>query len=151
MQSEVHLIGAQAYLEKLAQARVTLRQKILTCMKAQMFALADYIRANKLSGQVLNRRSGDLSRATTGQIEEASEQRVVGVVGTHGIPYAGVHEFGWNGSRTVSQAFGRPILPRSVDFHYPERSFIRVSKDEKKESVINAFRGVAEAFGRGEL
>lgn len=150
-QSEAHLVGTQAYLEKLERAKVTLREKILRCMRAQMFAIADYIRANKLSGQVLNRRSGDLSRATTGQIEEASEQRVVGVVGTQGIPYAGVHEFGWSGDRTVSQAFGRPIVPRSITFHYPERSFIRTGSQERKPNVMAAFHEVAAAFGRGEL
>jgi len=149
-QSEAHLVGTQAYLEKLTHARVTLRQKVIAVMKTQMFALAEYVRANKLSGQVLNRRSGDLSRATTGQIMEAGEQRVVGVVGTQGIPYAPVHEFGWNGERTVSQAFGRPIVPRSVQFHYPERSFIRSSVADRKDDILQAFRSTAEAFARGE-
>jgi phage gpG-like protein len=150
-QSEVHLVGTETFQEKLTRAHATLREKILSCMKTQMFAVAEYIRNNKLSGQVLNRRSGDLSRATTGQIVEAGEQQVIGVVGTFGIPYAGVHEFGWSGEKTISQVFGRPVVPHAVEFHYPERSFIRIGVDDRYDSVLDAFRGVADAFGKGEV
>ena len=147
--SEAHIIGSDKYLASLNAQREKLRTRIASAMKRQMFMLAEFIRANKLSGQVLNRRSGDLSRATTGQVLEENNSKVVGAVGTYGIPYAPVHEFGWVGERTVAQAFGRPIIPKDVTFHYPERSFIRSSVSEKKDAVVESFRTLAGEMQRG--
>lgn len=141
--SEAHLVGDSEFRAKLSAMRAIVHNKIVATMKRQMFMVAEYIRANKLSGQVLNRRSGDLSRATTGQVVSDTETMVTGEVGTHGIPYAPVHEFGGTFERTISQAFGRPIIPREVTFHYPERSFIRTGVNDRKESVMAAFRQTA--------
>ena len=137
-----NIYGKEKLTTSLGAMANSFPQRMLPEMKNQMVRLADYVRANKLSGQVLNRRSGALSRAVTGQAE-VSGTTVVGTVGTSGIPYAGIHEFGADFSRAVTMAWGRPIIPVMAIFHYPERSFLRSSSKEQEDVIMNALRDTA--------
>ncbi|MEQ1663176.1 MAG: HK97 gp10 family phage protein [Thiobacillus sp.] len=68
--------------------RITL--KLLTRVKAQ-----------KLSGQALNVRTGRLRRSITQRIESGAEE-ISGIVGTN-VDYAAAHEYGFKGAVTVKQ------------------------------------------------
>lgn len=102
----------------------------------------------KLSGQVLNVRTGRLKRSIQ-QTVMVSGSSVVGVVSTN-VAYAPPHEYGFSGTvsvkqslRTVKQAFGRPIAARQVSVrshqrkvNLPERSFLRSALREMNESGV---------------
>lgn len=119
--------------------RITL--KLLTRVKAQ-----------KLSGQALNVRTGRLRRSITQRIESGAEE-ISGIVGTN-VDYAAAHEYGFKGAvtvkqhlRLVKQAFGRPLKSpvwSTVSTHtknvsLPERSFLRSAlADMKNTGVIEA-------------
>lgn len=137
--SEIHVFGKDAVIARFAKIVSNLPAAVLTAMKTQMVALADYVRVNKLSGQVLNRRSGNLSRSITGQAEITGFS-VVGTMGSKGVPYAGIHEFGAVFTREITQAFGRPIVPVMATFHYPERAFLRPSARENQDKINAALR-----------
>lgn len=119
--------------------RITL--KLLTRVKAQ-----------KLSGQALNVRTGRLRRSITQRIESGAEE-ISGIVGTN-VDYAAAHEYGFKGAvtvkqhlRLVKQAFGRPLKSpvwSTVSTHtknvsLPERSFLRSAlADMKNAGIIEA-------------
>ena len=93
---------------------------------------------NRLSGQVLNVRTGNLRRSIHQRVTNTGGA-VIGEVNTN-VRYGKAHEYGFAGTvnvkaslRQVRQAFGRPLKsPRYVqvrahsrNVRLPERSFLR--------------------------
>jgi phage gpG-like protein len=70
------------------QVRTAVRRK----MDAEMSALVEAIRG-KLSGQVLESKSGRLRRSIVARIS-SQQGRDTLVVGSEGVPYARIHEYG---------------------------------------------------------
>lgn len=123
--------------------------------------LSGYIKSSKLSGQVLNNRTGTLRRKVTHRVETrtGNMESVTGVVGTK-LEYAAIHEYGFSGEesvkehcRTITKAFGKPITPREVlvsaftrTMNMPCRSFLRSGladkKDEIEKELAKVFRKV---------
>lgn len=141
----ISILGRQQHMAKISDIVNRLAPALERAMKNEMVRVSDYVRSQKLSGQVLNRRSGDLSRSITGQASVTGTGTVTGTVGTKGIPYAAIHEFGGSYWRVMDQAFGRPIVPRSVHWTVPERSYLRTSANENAERVSAALRLAASA------
>lgn len=144
------LIGKEEVLARMRARRDNIKARLLATMLGQMARLAEYVRANKLSGQVLRNRTGTLRRSIHPGAELQNEGDIVGLIGTN-ISYARLHEFGgtfqvpghW---RTITQAFGRPIAPRSVNvaahaITFPERAFLRPAINERRDAIFTALRG----------
>lgn len=104
----------------------------------------------KLSGEVLNVRTGRLRRSITSSGRVTTDGYAV-TVGTN-VVYASVHEFGFTGNvvvpahlRLVRKAWGRPVTnptqhmvrAHTMRMRLPERSFARSSLAEQ-EAIINA-------------
>lgn len=114
--------------------------------------LLNRVKAQKLSGQVLNVRTGRLRRSITQRVESSADE-ISGIVGTN-VGYAAIHEYGFKGSvtvkqhlRQITQAFGRPLkspVTATVRAHgknvsLPARSFLRSAlADMKNAGVIKA-------------
>ncbi len=107
------------------------------------------VKADKLSGQVLKVRTGNLRRSINQIVEEDGERGPVGSVGTN-EKYAPPHELGFKGEvqirehlRTIKTAWGRvlsePVTAtvrastRKVDL--PQRSFLRSALDDIRPEV----------------
>ena len=103
---------------------------------------------NRLSGQVLNVRTGNLRRSIHQQVT-SSGGLVVGEVNTN-VRYGVAHEYGFTGTvnvkasmRQIRQAFGRPLKsPRYVQIRahsrnvkLPERSFLRSALRDMKPGI----------------
>lgn len=103
---------------------------------------------NRLSGQVLNIRTGNLHRSIHQQVT-SSGGLVVGEVNTN-VRYGVAHEYGFAGTvnvkasmRQIRQAFGRPLKsPRYVQIRahsrnvkLPERSFLRSALRDMKPEI----------------
>jgi murein DD-endopeptidase MepM/ murein hydrolase activator NlpD len=112
----------------------------------------------KLSGEVLNARTGALRASLRAGVEQAS-----GIVGSvsAAAPYARFQEYGFAGTesvrastRRISRAFGRAIAPvtapvrahdRRVD--YPAHSYLRSALAELAPDIGSALRAaMAEAL-----
>jgi phage gpG-like protein len=114
-----------------------------------MVRLADYVRSSKLSGSPLNRRSGKLSRSISGSAS-LDGKKIIGTVGSKGVPYAHVHETGGafeipSHERTITMVFGRPIIPKTIIVesyvaNFPQRAFLKPSLTEKQSDIISALR-----------
>nr|DAS21207.1 MAG TPA: virion morphogenesis protein [Caudoviricetes sp.] len=103
---------------------------------------------NRLSGQVLNVRTGNLRRSIHQRVTNTGSA-VIGEVNTN-VRYGKAHEYGFAGAvnvkaslRQVRQAFGRPLKsPRYVqvrahsrNVRLPERSFLRSALRDMKPMI----------------
>lgn len=108
------------------------------------------IKQGKLSGQVLNRRSGRLSAGVHTEYSHTNDSaQVVTGIGPK-LLYGKWHEEGGTFTvkqhmRVIRQAFGRPIAPTTVtvkqhQMTLPQRSWLRSTFRERAEKNINAVR-----------
>ena len=115
------------------------------------------VRAEKLSGQVLKVRTGNLRRSIDTAMVESSNG-VVGVVSTN-TKYGRIHEYGFKGTMSVKahmrtnkksgKSFKVRSFPRSVNL--PERSFLRSAlgdmTDEIKMEILAACNNAIKSKG----
>lgn len=62
-------------------------------MQEGMYEVEASVKLDYLSGQVLKRRTGHLARSIKGEARLESD-RVIGIIGSTGVPYARIHEYG---------------------------------------------------------
>jgi len=115
------------------------------------------VKADKLSGQVLNVKTGRLRRSITQRVDGAGTASVTGSVGTN-VGYGKVHEFGGPQTikthmRMMTQAWGRPVKnPRQISVRehiakFPERSFLRSALADLEPKIKATLQGaVTEAI-----
>lgn len=109
--------------------------------------LQTHVRADKLMGQVLHRRTGALGRSIQ-QTVTSTATSVTGKVYSSGdVTYGRIHEYGAVFQRRVTKAWGRDVKnPRDVTFHYPERSFMRSSLQDMRDEIVQKMK---EAVSEG--
>ena len=139
LKGDTELIAAFDDLPIAAQAALSAK------VAEQTMNLATYIISQKLSGQVLQRRSGALSNSIF--VEGSAEgAKVTGYVKQSGdVKYGRIHEYGFSGSETVKAhmrtvLFGREVAPYLVpsftrQMNMPERSFMRSSLRENAAEI----------------
>lgn len=143
------LVGDRAVLLELKSLGMRLSENIRTAVHRQTLALAAYVKAEKLSGQVLKNRTGTLRRKINAKFA-GNATYVEGRVGAGNLPYAAAQEYGFDGVvnvkahlRTITQAFGRELAaPMTVDvaahqarMHLPERSFLRSGLRDRTPAI----------------
>ena len=96
-------------------------------------ALAHYIQETKLSGQVLQKRSGRLFDSILPDVRTVAPGIVEGVVGTSLI-YSRIHELG--GVIHHTNLFGRGIV---ADITIPERPYMAPSAEEFRPRILEFF------------
>jgi phage gpG-like protein len=125
-------------------------------------ALADLVKSDKLSGGVLNSRTGTLSDSITASVT-ADADGVIASVGSEGdVKYAAIQEYGGKTSAHEilpvkanvlafvigdAQHFARRVEhPGSA---IPERSYLRSALEDMKDEILAALADVAaEAWER---
>ncbi|HEY3910380.1 MAG TPA: HK97 gp10 family phage protein [Stellaceae bacterium] len=131
------LVGDRAALDQLRGLPDAANAGLARAVAKLGIALQSNVQQNKLSGQVLNVRSGALRSS----IDVAFEQSGAGVTATvfTDLDYAAAQEYGFSGTvnvrsslRLIKEAFGRPIAGRAISIgahsrrmDLPERSFLR--------------------------
>lgn len=117
----------------------------------------------KLSGEVLNVRSGRLRRSIQSRVEDADSNITGTVFQTADVPYGRIHEYG--GTIHIPEVVpvkakalrfsvgGKDIFAmraKAHDVHIPERSFLRSSLKEQREEIIAGLKAaVTEGTFRG--
>lgn len=111
--------------------------------------LQGMVKSEKLSGQVLNVRTGNLRRSINQKVEDDAQLGPIGTVGTN-EKYARPHEMGFQGEaqirehmRTIKMAWGRPLSEPVVavvrahtkQMNLPARSFLRSALDDIRPEV----------------
>ncbi len=154
---KIELRGDRALIAKLDQAADSgVQRELIKEVTASVLLLERHIKANKLSGQVLHVRSGDLRRSVHAVLPvEVSGSAVIGRVAQSGdVKYGAIHEFGGRTSPHVIEAKnalalkftvgGREIFRRKVNHpgsQMPERSFMRSALADLRQQIIERLRG----------
>lgn len=131
---------------KLANLPSDIRRRLVETMTKIGYELADDVKTGKLSGQVLNVRSG-LLRSSVGNETTDEGGRITTKVGVPGsrVPYAAIHEYG--GTINVPEVSGKLMVfgqPPVFTMHHkaypvkmPERSYLRSTLTEKAPHYIS--------------
>lgn len=132
-------------------------QKIIDAVNRITIKLTNYIKSDKLTGQVLKVRTGRLRNSIHSKVE-VNNNLITGKVQTN-VKYAKVHEYGFSGNvtirahlRNIKQAFGKQIAPKTIQIGsytrkaiFPQRSFLRSAlsdmKAEIKQEIRQALKG----------
>ena len=144
---KVTFVGRDEMIQKFASMLGDAGSALQAEMVTQMTRLADYVRRQKLQGshpEFLEHRTGNLSRSITGSAS-VNGPTITGRVGTT-VNYAPIHEFGLTiaaHSRTISQVFGRPVIPHEIDvkaYTMPKRAFVGPSMTEQRAVIVDALK-----------
>jgi hypothetical protein len=143
---------------KLERFTPNLQRGLLRVISAAVIDLQRHIVADKLQGQVLGHRTGNLQRAILGRPAQVQGNAVIGrVVVDSTAPYGIFHEYGvahpWTirarpGGVLAFNAGGEMVFRRQVT--HPglrERSFMRSGLADRRDDIIRRIRGaVGEAM-----
>lgn len=160
MNFSLEIQGDEAVIARFDELPPKLRAALTKKISYLTLYLENYIKTEKLSGQVLNVVTGRLRRSIYSKVTQ-TEDNVIGEVASSGdVKYAAIHEFGFDGdelvrehTREIKQAFGKAITPKTVvvkEFTrrmvMPERSFMRSSFRDLKAMLQ---QGVEDAVREG--
>ena len=159
MSASVQVIGLESVTVRLQRLPDEIRISFEKAIAANAMVIESRVK-EKLSGDVLNNRTGQL-RASVHSEMQSDENGVMGVVGAN-TPYAAYQEYGFVGTeqvrehlRTMRMVFGRMLeTPKSVlvksfsrNVNYPGRSYLRSTLDEQADQI----RADLEAAAQGAL
>jgi hypothetical protein len=136
------LIGAGPAIDRLQAMRDAASSGVARAIAKLGIDLQNNVQQNKLSGQVLQVRSGSLRQSIAVQIDR-SDTTVSATVSSD-LDYAAAQEYGFAGSvnvraslRQIKEAFGHPITAETIGVgaysrrtDLPQRSFLRSALDE---------------------
>lgn len=152
------IIGDKEAIARLDNFTPKLRLQIIQSTQRLTAMMIGYVKEEKLSGQVLQNRTGTGRRSINsgGSLYHENGQNIFGKVGTN-KRYMLAHEFGFHDAVAVKEhtrmqtmAFGKPMTPKAVmvsahqmKMNIPERSFLRSSLADKRSEIIQEYRDAA--------
>lgn len=147
------IIGHRETVDRLRRIVPDVRAELRKAIERQSIKLSSKVKAQKLSGQVLNVKTGRLRRSINQRVEEQGS-RITGYVGTN-VEYAKGHEFGFSGVVTVREHLrkakgNKPVTVRahSQRVNLPARSFLRSALAESLPDIRAALKQAAESAAR---
>lgn len=159
----IQILNAERVITGLSLRIEKVRTGAKSALDAWAYELAGYIKASKLSGSPLNRRSGRLSSSVHPVDQSSGDDISAGAGGGAGVPYAKIHEYGGTINHPggtayfVSALLGRTFFvsnasalaaslprtqPHTIDM--PERSYMRSGLRDKAPSGIEALRAAVK-------
>lgn len=151
------VIGSERIVKMLGEKPAQIKAAAKSALDVWGAELASYIKADKLSGQVLNRRSGRLSASVMPLRQQSSDSVSGGARGGRGVPYAAIHEYGGlipahevvarNAQALCFSVDGIKRFAKSVhipDVQMPERSYMRSSFKEQVPRGIEMLRAAVK-------
>lgn len=145
---KMEFIGGDVLVALLRAYGDKVQTAVVKSVARSALKLQSEVMENRLSGQVLNVRTGNLRRSIHQRVTNTGSA-VIGEVNTN-VRYGAAHEYGFAGTvnvkaslRQVRQAFGRPLKsPRYVQIrahsrnvNLPERSFLRSALRDMKPEI----------------
>lgn len=124
------VIGGEEVAARFDQMPPALQVELRTGITRAVLRIQKHVKADKLSGQVLNVRTGRLRRSVTFRVEQ-EPGKTTGIVGTN-VSYARAHEYGFHGPVTVREHLRKvksgtvaTVRAHSRQMNLPARSFLR--------------------------
>lgn len=142
-----NLVGGAVALGRLSAMRDAANQGIARAIAKLGTELQNNVQQNKLSGQVLQIRSGSLRQSIAVRVDQSAT--AVSATVSSDIDYAAAQEYGFSGTvnvqaslRQIKEAFGHPIAAKTIGvgahsrrMDLPERSFLRSALDEMAPDI----------------
>ena len=154
--ASLEVSGAAATIARLSRAHQSVFAAVKTALSLETAALKARVQ-EKLSGEVLQVRSGRLRDAVTARIEIDGDVAHA-TVAVEGVPYAAIQEYGGTvhlpeivAERAKALAFVVKseqvfaVHARAHDVTIPERSYLRSSLAERSEAIAAALRNALAA------
>lgn len=145
------LVGDSQLIARLQSMPERVRRGLVRGVLKAARDLQRHVQQDKLSGQVLHRRTGNLRSSINVKMEEDAKG-VFASVGTN-VVYAAIHEYG--GDIPIRRALGsakkgaRQLKSGGV-IHMPERSYLRSALRDYEERIKRTMEeSVAEALHEG--
>lgn len=133
-----------------------IRKRVSMAVYRLAIELQRYIVVNKLSGQVLNKRTGRLARSIQQRVVDTPTDIRAYVFSAGDVKYAAIHEYGGvipahkvqakNAQALSFMWHGKRVTVKSVQIpnvHMPERSFMRSSLRENALKIQEKIREAA--------
>jgi phage gpG-like protein len=130
--------------EKFAHLGAAGKIRFLEALQDEGFRMVAAIKLEKLSGQVLKRRTGTLSNSIISKVEEEGGELVAKVGSFGGVPYARIHEYGGTYLRHRTNARAGSNASVGTYVTMPERSYLRSTLAEQKEAIAKRLGRVLE-------
>jgi phage gpG-like protein len=142
------LLGGEDLIAKFDSMSPSINASLKKSVGRLTLELLREVKADKLSGQALNVRTGRLRRSINQRIE-SNGTSVAGYVGTN-VKYGAYQEYGFHGQQTVkahlrmmTQAFGRTVKePHQImvsahtrNVNYPAHSFLRSALSDMTNQI----------------
>lgn len=162
------LVGQKKVIAQLTSMPLAVHNAVLQKIYKLAIDMQTYIRTQKLSGQVLNVKSGALRRSINWTVNDLGKKILAKVFSAGDVKYAGIHEYG--GRTAAHDIFPKKgealaFMGRSGKMQFakvvhhpgsvmPERSFMRSSlRDQEvtiqRELKMAVLEGLGVAQGRG--
>ena len=153
----MEIIGSERVITALGEAPVKVNVAVKSSLDAFAAELASYIKSDKLAGNPLHRRSGNLSASIFPYRQDSGTGMEGGARGGGDIPYAKIHEFGGvipahevvaRNARALSftvdgvRRFAKSVQIPAVTM--PERSYMRSAFEERAPSGIEQLRAAVK-------
>jgi HK97 gp10 family phage protein len=143
----IQVVGDRELIARFDAMPTKIRSALLRKVTALALMLEAKVKDEKLSGQVLNVRSGALRRSIFNEVTDTATE-VTGKVASSGdVKYAGIHEFGGTinipeitakGKALAFMMGGKQVFFKKVAAHtitMPERSFMRSSLKDMEGQI----------------
>jgi phage gpG-like protein len=144
------VVGGERAVARFGSLPNKLRVQLRIAVQRAATLVQGHSKSDKLSGQVLNVRTGRLRRSIHTRVTESAQQ-VTGIVGTN-VEYARVHEYGFDGIVSVREQLRTSKLGKSFTVrqharhtHVPEKSFLRSALADEREAIRAEFQRATEA------
>lgn len=150
MNNPVTVYGDVAVIAKLKAFPAGAKERLAKTVLRLSIMLQGYIMSEKLSGQVLKNRTGNLRNSIKQEVR-VTDTSVLGVVGVgvNASKYGRAHEYGFHETvnvkahlRTQKMAWGKSITPVTVEvrahpmrMNLKERSFLRSALADKADTI----------------
>lgn len=141
------VVGEKKTVERIKRIAPGIRVELKTAVQRLTLKLLARTKQQKLSGQVLNVRTGRLRRSINQRVESKGT-RVDGYVGTN-VEYARVHEFGFRGIVNIREHLRKTkrgahkVSAHSRNVNIRERSFLRSALGEMKPTIQKELKAAA--------
>lgn len=143
------VIGGDAAIAKYDNMPQRLKAELRVGIGRAALLVQVQSKQNKLSGQVLNVKTGRLRRSINTKITE-TDTGVQGSVGTN-VEYAHAHEYGFQGTVSVREhlrtsVLGNKFIVRShnMNMNVPEKSFLRSALSDMAGPIRQEFENAAQ-------
>ena len=152
----VQLAGADALSERLQNAPAAIQSALRTKAADLAERLRKHVTDDKLSGQVLQTRSGALKASITAEVDDDGGQIVARLFSAGDIKYAAIQEYGGRTAahdilpdKAKALAFlvhGAPVFAKVVHHpgsQIPARSYLRSALADMGDQIVAEFRDAA--------